>query len=71
MILYLRWKRGGNSAQYLDEVVRFEPQYAEAIRLNPQYAYAYYIRGVVNHTLGKNAAADHDFQKARDLGYTP
>jgi len=43
----------------------------EAIRIDPQHAYAYYMRGLVNQALGNNSAANRDFIKSSDLGYSP
>jgi len=49
-----------NLSQYERAIQDFD----EAIRLDPQSAYAYYMRGLANQALGKNTAADRDFQKA-------
>jgi Flp pilus assembly protein TadD len=38
--------------------------------LNPKYAEAYYNRGIAYRELGKNAEAQTDFDKAKELGYT-
>jgi tetratricopeptide (TPR) repeat protein len=42
----------------------------EAIRLSQNYALAYYNRGVTYRKQGKDAQAQADFDKAKQLGYT-
>src|SRR5271165_4018575 len=44
--------------------------FTEAIRLDPNYAKAYHNRGLSYSRLGKNAQAQADFDKAKQLGYT-
>jgi tetratricopeptide (TPR) repeat protein len=44
--------------------------YNEAIRVDPNYGQAYYNRGLTNHIQGKDAQAQADFDKAKQLGYT-
>ena len=45
--------------------------YDEIIDLNPQDADAYYNRGIAYQGLGEDERAERDFQKAKELGYTP
>jgi tetratricopeptide (TPR) repeat protein len=44
--------------------------YSQGITLDPKYALPYYSRGTVYRVLGKNAQAQADFDKAKQLGYT-
>jgi tetratricopeptide (TPR) repeat protein len=43
--------------------------YNDAIQLNPKDGEAYYNRGSAYKKLGKNAEAQADFEKAKQLGY--
>lgn len=42
----------------------------KAVELGTKDGEAYYCRGVCNKALGRNAEAEKDFAKARELGYT-
>jgi tetratricopeptide (TPR) repeat protein len=44
--------------------------YSEAIRLDPNYGQAYDNRGITYRRQGKDAQAQADFYKAKQLGYT-
>jgi hypothetical protein len=41
-----------------------------AIKLNPKYAEAYYVRGLIKHSLGDENGGCLDLSKSGELGYT-
>ncbi len=46
-----------------------EAEYGDAIRLRPDFAEAYAQRALAHALLGKDAAAQRDFERAVELGY--
>ena len=41
-----------------------------AIKLSPKHAEAYYVRGLIKHSLGDENSGCLDLSKAGELGYT-